>query len=112
VVGVKYGSNLNLVQTLLKEVLAGNKQVDRYPEPMVLVNQFGNSSIDFRLLFWADIEIWVGLKSDLMLAIDESFRKHGIEIPFPQQDVYIKQMPAPAETPAPDHLPGDTGIHQ
>jgi small-conductance mechanosensitive channel len=109
IVGVKYGSNLNLVQTLLKELLASNNHVDRYPEPLVLVNQFGNNSIDFRLLFWADIDIWIGLKSDLMLAIDESFRKHDIEIPFPQQDVYIKQMPSSGASHASDHLPRDTG---
>jgi len=93
IVGVKYGSNLKDAQTLLQQALAANTMVDKHPEPLVLVHQFNNSSIDFRLLFWTDISQWVELKSDIMLTVDAAFRKAGIEIPFPQQDVYIKQMP-------------------
>ncbi len=93
IVGVKYGSNLKEAQALLQEALALNTLVDKYPTPLVLVHQFNNSSIDFRLLFWTDISNWMELKSDIMLAVDAAFRNAGIEIPFPQQDVYIKQMP-------------------
>lgn len=94
IVGVKYGSNLKEAQSILNDALMANELVDKHPTPLVLVHQFNNSSIDFRLLFWTDIGQWVEMKSDIMLAIDSAFRNAGIEIPFPQQDVYIKQMPA------------------
>lgn len=93
IVGVKYGSNLLDAKTILEKVILANDKVDKHPLPLVLVHQFNNSSIDFRLLFWTDIAQWVELKSEIMLGIDEAFRSAGIEIPFPQQDVYIKQMP-------------------
>ncbi|MCC6761777.1 MAG: mechanosensitive ion channel [Chitinophagaceae bacterium] len=93
IVGVKYGSNLLDAKTILEKVLLDNEKVDKHPMPLVLVHQFNNSSIDFRLLFWTDISLWVELKSEIMLGVDQAFRSAGIEIPFPQQDVYIKQMP-------------------
>lgn len=101
IVGVRYGSQLNIAKLLLEELLVANNKVDRNPAPLVLVHQFNQSSIDFRLLFWTDISQWVELKSEIHLAVDEAFKKAGIEIPFPQQDVYIKQMPdRPAPPPA------------
>lgn len=92
-VGVKYGTNLNLVKDLLNQILQHQHGVVSYPEPLVLVNQFGDSSIEFRLLFWTnDIGNWVNLKSNILLQIDEVFKANQIEIPYPQQDIYIKEI--------------------
>ncbi|HSC52171.1 MAG TPA: mechanosensitive ion channel domain-containing protein [Phnomibacter sp.] len=93
IVGVKYGTNLKEAQTILQDILKANTAIDAHPTPLVLVHLLNQSSIDFRLLFWADIASWVELKSEIIVSIDEAFRKAGIEIPFPQQDIYIKQMP-------------------
>lgn len=66
------------------------------PEPIVMANEFSNSSVDLTLKFWvAHFNIGFDVKSDLILAIDVLFREHGIVIPFPQHDVNIRQTPAP-----------------
>jgi small-conductance mechanosensitive channel len=100
-VGVKYGVDLNRVQEVLKKMLEENEKVDRYPAPLVLVDKFNNSSIDFRLLIWTDIAGWVELKSEIIMRINEAFLREGIEIPYPQQDVHIKSLPARADSAEP-----------
>jgi small-conductance mechanosensitive channel len=97
IVGVRYGSNLQHAKQILESILAGHKLIDPQPKAAVLVHQFGSSSIDFRILFWTDVSVWVDLKSEVLLKVEEAFNKEGIEIPFPQQDIYIKEIPARKE---------------
>jgi len=94
IIGVAYGSDLKKAAAILKELLEKQAGVQSSPAPLVLVHQLNDSSIDFRILFWADIGSWVILKSELLLAICNTFAEQGIEIPFPQQDVHIKQTPS------------------
>ena len=51
-VGVAYGSDIQLVEKLLKQVAKEHQKVLTYPEPVVLFNDFAASSLDFRLRFW------------------------------------------------------------
>jgi small-conductance mechanosensitive channel len=102
VVGVKYGSDLETASKILMEVLVSKENVMRVPPPQVLLHAFGGSSIDYRLLFWvSDIGDYLGLKSEVIHDVDKAFKENGIEIPFPQQDVYIKELPVfkPAAIP-------------
>ncbi|MCU0404135.1 MAG: mechanosensitive ion channel [Chitinophagaceae bacterium] len=92
-VGVRYGTNLVQVKKLLEEILKGKEKIIPVPSPSVLLHEFGASSIDFRILFWTnDIDDWLNLKSKVIEEIDEVFKANGIEIPFPQQDIYIKEI--------------------
>ena len=52
-----------------------------------------DSSVDFKLFVWADAVKKVYVVSDVLKTVYDTLKKNGIEIPFPQQDVYIKQMP-------------------
>jgi small-conductance mechanosensitive channel len=55
--------------------------------------QFGNSSIEVRLLFWVQHYLdWLVARSDIIFAIDNALKQHGIEIPFPQQDLHIRSV--------------------
>ncbi|MBO9658537.1 MAG: mechanosensitive ion channel [Chitinophagaceae bacterium] len=90
--GVAYGSDLSLIKTLVLELVRADERILEYPGPAVLFEQFGGSSIDGKVLFWArDYREAASAKSDLLLAINTSFEKNGIKIPFPQQEVYIHQ---------------------
>lgn len=101
VVGVAYGSDIELVRTILLETAAEHPRVMRQPAPSVLFLDFGESSLDFKLLFWVD-DVSVGLSatSDIRFALDRRFRQASINIPFPQRDVRLVTAPTPA--PAPD----------
>lgn len=93
IIGVAYSSDMKQVNKLLRQVL-DHPQILKSPEPKVLMQNFGDSSVDFRLLFWVDnIDIWLDLRSEVMNAIFEAFKENHIEIPFPQRDLYLKAVP-------------------
>lgn len=95
-VGVAYGTDINLVISLLKEVAANNEHVLQTPSPVVRFIDFGASSLDFQLLFFStELEGIDDVKSNLRIAIDGIFRKHDISIPFPQRDLWIKNEITP-----------------
>jgi small-conductance mechanosensitive channel len=99
VIGVPYGTDLEKAKTIVMAILESHKEVARYPAPLVLVHQFGSSSVDLRALFWtAEFDKWVGLRSDVLQQIYQRFGESGIEIPFPQQDLHIRSIdPTAAE---------------
>ncbi|WP_083631172.1 mechanosensitive ion channel family protein [Labilibacter marinus] len=90
-VGVAYGSDVRLVEKILIDAAINNEYVFKTPKPFVYFNDFGESSLDFSLFFWTDESYYVEkVKSELRFAIDDGFRKHNIEIPFPQRDLHIR----------------------
>ncbi|NJB87264.1 small-conductance mechanosensitive channel [Lewinella marina] len=90
-VGVAYGSDTALVKEVLGRVADDHPRVLAMPKPVVRFLNFGSSSLDFEILFWSrDFMRIEDTKSDLRFAIDKAFREKGIEIPFPQQDIWIR----------------------
>ena len=93
-VGVAYGSDVKLVEKLLSETAWKHSKVITNPAPLILFKDFGESSLDFELIFWTNqLFIIEQVKSDLRFMIDEAFRANNIEIPFPQRDLHVKNMP-------------------
>jgi len=93
-VGVKYGSDVEKVKNLLLQCAYDNSGVIKEPNPTVLFHNFGNSSLDFILRCWSgDMDNWLTTESELRYAINKIFNENNIEIPFPQADVYIKELP-------------------
>nr|WP_246385993.1 mechanosensitive ion channel domain-containing protein [Novosphingobium hassiacum] len=91
-VGVAYGSDLEQVQKLLLEAVSSVPRVLSFPSPGVLLSAFGPSSIDMAVVAWIDDpEGGVGnVKSDILMAVWRLFRDNGVQIPFPQQELSIK----------------------
>ena len=89
-VGVAYGSDTALVEQILLAVAKNNKDVYSHPEPVVFFTDFGESSLDFKLVFTLNDSFKSAIpKSDMRFAIDKAFRDHNITIPFPQRDVHV-----------------------
>jgi len=89
-VGVAYGSDTRKVERLLLESVVAQKEVLKSPKPFVLFEDFGDSALVFSVYFFiSDSFIDPRIKSDIRFRIDNSFRKDGIKIPFPQRDVHI-----------------------
>ena len=93
IVGTTYGSDPNEILKILFNVASQNEDALKTPLPLALFSEFGDSSLNFRLLFWVPYELGLQAKSDVSIAIYNRFKELGIEIPFPQQDVYIKDLP-------------------
>ncbi len=97
VVGVKYGSDVRLVEKLLKQAATENPRVDTQKgEPIVVFEDFGDSALIFEVRFWSSA-LWEmdRVMSELRFRIDELFRENKVTIPFPQRDVH---MIAPEES--------------
>ncbi len=88
-VGVAYGSDTQKVKDILLDCALGHKKVLKKPEPYVLFQNFGNSSLDFELRVYGS-DIWCGwiVPSDLRFEINRRFIEEGIEIPFSQLVVH------------------------
>ena len=91
-VGVAYGSDVQQVKDIVLKLVVSNKDVFPFPAPLVRVLNFGDSSVDMNVYFWAEVDKWYDLKSDMMQAIYEQLNKEGISIPFPQRDLHIKSI--------------------
>jgi potassium efflux system protein len=90
IVGVAYGSDIDKVEEILKRIVRNREDIMQTPPPLVFLHNFSDSSVDFRLLFWAaDIGKWVSLKSDVMAEVYTEFAKEGIEIPHPKRDIQV-----------------------
>src|SRR5438270_5999356 len=91
-VGVAYGSDIARVCELLLTVADENPQTLKEPAPTVFLDQFGENSIDFKLVVWSS-EMSARpsrYRSDLNFAIAQKFNEAGIEFPFPQRDLHIR----------------------
>jgi small-conductance mechanosensitive channel len=97
-VGVAYGTNLEEVHQLVMDLLNSQNDILKYPAPFIVFKEFASSSIDMSVKFWvSDYSTGITVKSDLIVAIDKLFKEKNIVIPFPQQDVYVKSLPAKDE---------------
>jgi small-conductance mechanosensitive channel len=95
-VGVAYGSEIEKVRAVLQGIGEENPMTCQKPEPRVRFRSFGESSLDFDLLCWIEDPAERGKVLDtLNTAIYTHFSKEGIQIPFPQRDLYVKEMPNP-----------------
>ena len=92
-IGTAYSSDPNEVLKILIEVANDNNDVLKEPEVRALFSEFVDNSLNFILRFWVPYELCLVVKSDISLAIYNKFKEIGIEIPFPQQDIYIKEFP-------------------
>jgi small-conductance mechanosensitive channel len=91
-VGVAYGSDVELVRKLLIQTASTHESVLSSPEPVVVFTDFGESSLNFKLIFTlADSFKAQFPKSDIRFEIDKLFRENNVTIPFPQRDVRIVQ---------------------
>lgn len=89
-VGVAYGSNVQLVKKLLLQVANSQPEVINNPEPLVIFTEFGESSLNFKLIFTIENSFNAQLpKSNIRFEIDKRFRENNITIPFPQRDIHI-----------------------
>lgn len=91
-VGVSYDSDVELVKKLMREAAVENVNVSKEKEPQVRLFDYGDSALIFQLIFWGENEFRAeGVKSEIRYSMLEKFRKHGVQIPFPQRVVHFQQ---------------------
>ncbi|MEL6374678.1 MAG: DUF3772 domain-containing protein [Pseudomonadota bacterium] len=97
-VGVTYGADADQVIDLLLGCARQHPRVLQYPEPRVFFLNFGASSLDFSLrAYISDINSKLSVETDLRLAVLNALRAADIEIPYPQQDVHLRDLDGPKQ---------------
>lgn len=93
-VGVHYDSDLDVVMRVLHEAAKENEKILDSPAARVLLISYGNSSVDFVARVWTDeVMYYQRVISSYYLAVWRKFKEEGVIIPYPQQDLYLKEMP-------------------
>ena len=97
-VGVAYGTDVNKVRDMLIRALTpvcGERNVAGVPVAdvarslQVRFDNFGDSSVDLKVLVWMLVEERLALTARLKEIIYNTLNENGIEIPFPQRDVHV-----------------------
>ena len=102
-VGVAYGVNVEQVRKILRDAVLRLQYTDKYGrnvmdmhnghDVLVLFSDFGDSSVNLNVAIWVLVVEKVKFIAHVKEVIYQTLQEHNIEIPFPQQDVYIKELP-------------------
>jgi small-conductance mechanosensitive channel len=91
-VNVAYGTSPDKVIEILLGVARAHPHVVSAPPPMALFLGFGDSALQFELRCWGQFDLWVQVRSELAVALYAALGEAGIEIPFPQREVRLRQV--------------------
>jgi potassium efflux system protein len=104
-VGVAYGTDVQRVLAVLDELVTSHPKVLRNPSHRVWFHGFGESSLDFEVWFYASFDDGLAARSDLYTQVCARLVEEGIQIPFPQRDVWMRSAPASGDPPPDAEMP-------
>ena len=104
-IGIGYREDAHRAILIIQDVIAEEPFALKNPEPSVFVDKLGDSTVDIIIRIWAPSKEWYDLKTSLLLKIKSTLEANGIEIPYPQQVVWVQQaLPADGTRGVPGSL--------
>ena len=90
---VAYGSKAGQVKDIIEDAIHNLRHhlIDNEKRIRVVMTEMADSSINFQLIVWVDAVKKIYVVSDILNCIYDTLNANGIEIPFPQRDVHIKE---------------------
>jgi len=92
VIGISYNSDIDKAIEIIRRVLDEEEFVLSEPKPMVIVEGFGEGSINLRVMFWIPSQYFLIIRSEVIKKIKKQLEEAGIEIPYPQRVVWLKNI--------------------
>lgn len=89
VIGIGYDDSINDAQEIVRKVLADHPAVLNDPEPSVLVDSLGKSTINLRVYFWLNgrEHSWLKVRSSVIRLVKLAFQKHGVSMPDEAREI-------------------------
>jgi small conductance mechanosensitive channel len=89
--GIGYDDDIDKAMKVINTIIADDKRCLSDPEPLVVVGNLGDSSVDLIVRVWCDSGDYWALKWDMLKSVKQTFDKQDISIPYPQRDVHLIQ---------------------
>ena len=88
--GIGYGDSTEDAEKILRDLIDKDERIiDEPQEPFVAVSELGDSSVNLVVRTWVLAENYWPVFFDMNRNVYNEFNKQGINIPFPQMDVYV-----------------------
>lgn len=91
-VGISYSSDIEKAIVTALDIMKGHPLILKEPEPAVVTTELANSSVNLQLRAWTKTGDFAAVKNTLTAGIFEAYRREGIEIPFPQMEIHVKEV--------------------
>ncbi len=90
-IGISYKSDIEKAREALRRMLEEHPLVLVYPPPKVYVVDYSDSAIVLKLRCWVPTSMWFETYMELVAKVKATLDEAGIEIPFPQLDLHVKE---------------------
>ena len=91
VFGIGYEDDIDKARQIILEILQNDDRVMKDPQPVVLLSELADSSVNFSTRAWTTVDDYWGVFFDVTEKVKLTFDQEGISIPFPQTDVHLFQ---------------------
>lgn len=89
--GISYDDDIDKAIKIIKQIISADERCHKDPEPVVVVGNLGDSSVDLIVRVWCNAPDYWALKWDMLKTVKQTFDKKNISIPYPQRDVHLIQ---------------------
>lgn len=90
--GIGYGDDIKKAKQILTDLTKQDERILSDPEPMIVVSELADSSVNFTVRAWGKTSDYWGIYFDMQEKVKLEFDKQGVSIPFPQTDVHVFQQ--------------------
>ncbi len=91
VFGISYKDDIDKARKIIISILESDPRILKKPEPMIVVGELGDSSVNLFVRPWVNTQNFFDVKFKLIETIKKKFDEENISIPFPQRDVHLYQ---------------------
>ena len=92
VIGIGYGDDIGRARDILMDIMHADERVLDDPEPVILVDELADSSVNLAVRPWVAAGDYGPTRSDLLERFKTGLEAEGLSIPFPQRDVYVHKQ--------------------